>query len=334
MKNESKAAGGLARAEKLTPEQRSESARIAAKKHWDPSIPIASNQGILCIGDKQIDCVVTEGGDRILSMTTVFEAFGRKCRGYKRINREVIMPPFIDALNLTEFVSSDLRQLCAPMEFRNLKGKLSKGYKAEILPQICLTYLKAEIAGKLNPTQRKMAEICHIIISALSTVGIIALVDEATGFQQDRNKDALGRILNAFIAKELQPWTSTVPLDYYQELFRIRGIEHFDCNVKRPWHFGHITNNILYSRLAPGVLEELKRICPRNEKGQLKHRYFQQLTANTGYLKFTQHLASVVSIMKLSDDYNDFMQKLDKIHPKRTMDEIQDEPEEDNGKGL
>lgn len=38
--------------------------------------------------------------------------------------------------------------------------------------------------------------------------------------------------------------------------------------------------------------------------------------------------------MKLSDDYADFMQKLDRIHPKRTMDELQKESVEDNGKGL
>lgn len=85
---------------------------------------------------------------------------------------------------------------------------------------------------------KKIATISHIIIGALSTVGIIGLVDEATGFQQDRTKDALGKILNAYIAKELQPWTSTVPLDYYKELFRLRGIENFDCNVKNPGILG------------------------------------------------------------------------------------------------
>jgi len=334
MKNQSEVISAFPVTKKLTHEQRVEIGKLGAKKHWDPSIPIAVNQGILHIGDKQIDCVVTENGDRILSMTTVFETFGRTCRGYKRANREIIMPPFLDALNLTEFISPELKELCSPVEYRNLKGKLSKGYKAQILPQICMTYLNAEISGKItHPSQIKMSRVCHVIIGALSTVGIIALVDEATGFQQDRTKDALGKILNAFIAKELQPWTSTVPLDYYKELFRLRGIENFDCNVKKPWHFGHITNNVLYSRLAPGVLEELKRVCPRNEKGALKHRYFQKLTENTGYLKFTQHLASVVSVMKLSDDYNDFMEKLDRIHPKRSMDELE-EIEGDTGKGL
>jgi len=38
-------------------------------------------------------------------------------------------------------------------------------------------------------------------------VGIIALVDEATGYQRLREELALASILEKFIAKEPQPWT-------------------------------------------------------------------------------------------------------------------------------
>ena len=46
----------------------------------------------------------------------------------------------------------------------------------------------------------------------LARVGIIALVDEATGFQRIREERALATILEKFIAKEIQPWAMTFPL--------------------------------------------------------------------------------------------------------------------------
>ncbi len=332
MKDLSKVAGGIARAQKLTPEERSEIAIKASQKAWDTSIPYATHEGILRIGDKTINCVVTETGDRILSIKNFFETFGRTSRGYKRINREIIRPPFMDALNLEPFISAQLEELVKPVEYRGLNGKIAKGYKADLLPQVCLTYLKADTAGKTTPSQKRIVETSVVIIGALSTVGIIALVDEATGYQRDRATDALSKLLQAYIAKELQPWVATVPADFYKELFRLRGLNYLESSVKRPIYFGTLTNNILYARLAPGILEELKRICPRNEKGQLKHKYFQKLTENHGTIKLRERLASVVSIMKLSENYKDFMEKINKIHPILSLDEFNED--EDTGVGI
>ncbi len=124
-------------------------------------------------------------------------------------------------------------------------------------------------------------------------MGIIALVDEATGYQDLRAKNALAKILEAFIAKELQAWVYTFPEDFYRELFRLRDLEFPKDTVKKPQYFGHLTNDIVYKRLAPGVLNELKRLTPRDEKGRRKHKYFQMLTSNVGYPKLREHLGSV-----------------------------------------
>ena len=88
------------------------------------------------------------------------------------------------------------------------------------------------------------------------------LVDEATGYQRIRTERALVTILEKFIAKELQPWTRTFPYEFYDQIFRLRGSPGPD-GVKRPSIIGHYTNDFVYVRLAPGVLEELKRVTPR-----------------------------------------------------------------------
>jgi hypothetical protein len=113
----------------------------------------------------------------------------------------------------------------------------------------------------------------------------------------------------------LQAWIATFPSDFYQQLFRLRRLAYPAGQVKRPQYFGHLTNDLVYKRLAPGVLEELRRVTPCTESGNRKHKYFQRLTSNVGYPKLREHLGSVVSIMKLSSDWNDFREKINRLHP-------------------
>jgi hypothetical protein len=180
---------------------------------------------------------------------------------------------------------------------------------------------------------------CGILVRGFARVGIIALVDEATGYQRDRAKDALAQILDAFIAKELQEWVRTFPTDFYQEMFRLRGMTFPTETLQKPRYFGLLTNDIVYDRLAPGVLAELKKVNPKDEvTGRRKRKHFQWLTNNVGYPKLREHLGAVIATMKLSVDWHDFKGKLDKNYPRigkptqLSMEFADDEP--DTGKGL
>jgi hypothetical protein len=64
---------------------------------------------------------------------------------------------------------------------------------------------------------------------------------------------------------------------------------------------------------------------------------FQRLTSNVGYPKLREHLGSIVTAMKLSSQWHDFMEKLDQLHPRfgETMQlPFDDQQEEDDGRGL
>ena len=181
---------------------------------------------------------------------------------------------------------------------------------------ICDVWLKAREAGKLSGAQLAIAQRSEILMRGLAHVGIVALVDEATGYQHDRAADALSRILEAFIAKELQAWVQTFPPGFYEHMFRLRSLDYRSDSPKRPQYFGKLTNDIVYDRLAPGVLSELKKVTARYDSGRPKHKYFQKLTSNIGYPKLREHLGAVVATMKLSDTWADFIDKLDRISPK------------------
>jgi hypothetical protein len=224
-----------------------------------------------------------------------------------------------------------------PITFALPSGGRASGYNAELLPAVCEIYLQARDAKTLPPNQQHVAQQAEILVRGLARVGIIALVDEATGYQEMRAKTALAEILEAFIDRELQPYLQTFPDDFYREMFRLRGLDYPNAMVKRPQYFGHLTNDVVYKRLAPGVLEELKKLTPRDDSGRRKHKLFQHLTTNVGYPKLREHLGSVVTLMKLSDDWPDFTRKLEQFHP-RIGDTIpmalDDEYAADSGVGL
>lgn len=336
-----KAIGGLARAKKLSKEERSLIAKKAAASRWNESLPKAICGSIdrpLRIANKEIECYVLDDGTRVLTQASFLDALGRHRKARVRYtNQEDRVPAIIQGKALNQFISRELLEKTRPVIFRTPHGTRAYGYRAELLPLVCEIYLKARDALVLPANQKHVAKQADILVRGLARVGIIALVDEATGYQDIRPKDALTRILEAFIAKELQPYVQTFPDDFYRQTFRLRGLNYPNDSVKRPQYFGILTNDVIYKRLAPGVLKELKRVTLRNESGRAKHKYFQRLTSNIGYPKLRELLGAVVAIMKLSQDWYDFMIKLDQQYP-RYGDTIPlpllYEGKPDDGKGL
>ena len=339
-----KAKGGIARAVSLTGERKSEIAKKAALARWRGLVLKATHGSPdhpLKIGTIEIPCYVLEDGTRVLSLRGLTAGVGMSVGGSRTIGGEARIVDFLISL---EKKGLDVKELTAclkkPIEFQPKGGGRSAfGYNATILADFCDAVLAAREKGLLTDRQLNIASQCEILVRGFARVGIIALVDEATGFQREREKDALAKILEAFVAKELQPWVKTFPSDYYEQLFRLRGLEYSADSVKRPQYFGCLTNDIVYKRIAPGVLDELKRVTEKSESGRPKQKLFQRLTNNVGYPKLREHLGAVVATMQLSDDYKDFIGKLDRIRPKfKELNQMQlpliYEQDKDDGKGL
>jgi hypothetical protein len=216
-------------------------------------------------------------------------------------------------------------------------GRTAYGFEATILADICDAVLAARKLGMLMPQQQHIADQCEMLVRGFARVGIIALVDEATGYERDRTRDALARILEAFIARELQPYVQTFPSDFYEQMFRLRGLDYPAMSVRRPQYFGVLTNDIVYKRLAPGVLSELKRATPRNEDGRPTAKYFQSLTSNIGYPKLKEHLGAVTALMRVSKTWGEFMNHLDEHYPRHgdtPMLPMNYDQKKDDGKGI
>ncbi|MEP7241379.1 MAG: P63C domain-containing protein [Devosia sp.] len=319
-KDQKKADAAKARADALSPAQRSEIAKKAATARWSGHLPDATHEGELDIAGLKLPVAVTSDGTRLMISRAFMTALGRPWKGSYASTE---LPNFIAAKNLLPFISNELRNVLGTVEFVNKNGQRATGYRAELLQLVCDVYLDARNAGGvLTEQQERIAAQAEILVRGFARIGILALIDEATGYQRDRASDALAKILERFIAKELQPWIKTFPDEFYEQLFRLRGLKFPQDTVKRPQYFGHLTNDIVYRRLAPGVLDELKRTEPKAQSGTRKGTLQQRLSSDLGHPRLREHLASVCTIMDLSEDYSDFMKKLDKRHPRygETMD--------------
>ena len=271
----------------------------------------------LIIGGVEIECYVLEDETRVLSRGGFQAALGRHRTSRKHQPDDVVsLPAFLAASNLKPFISEDLVTASTPVAFQApSRGPVAYGYRAELLPQVCEVYLKAREAGALVPSQEHIAVQVGILIRGLATVGVIALVDEATGYQRVREERALATILEKFIAKELQPWTKTFPYEFYAEIFRLKGWPGPD-GVKRPSVIGTYTNDIVYARLAPGVLDELKRINPPISPGRRRHKHFQWLTGDVGDPRLKAHLIGVMALMRAAPNWGSFLRALQRAYPK------------------
>ncbi len=225
----------------------------------------------------KISCAVLEDGTRIISETSISKYLGSiGGQNYKIRDKEQdkntnidFLPLFIASKALHQFIDevftkNDLTPIIYTTDGKNKH----KGYNANILPKVCEVWLKAREKQTLQKSQLPKALKAEILMRSLAKIGITALVDKATGYQYDREKDELQKVLKAYISEELLPWQKKFPDIFYKEIFRLNG---WDFNVKgikkRPGVIGTWTKKLIYEELPKGVLEELEKNTPKSSSG-------------------------------------------------------------------
>ncbi len=309
--------GGTARAKKLTKKQRSESAQKAASARWE--WPQATHEGELDINGVLLNCAVLDDGTAVISETKLMRHMGMYRSGALSTRREkdatgATKPLHLAFKNLTPYVKRHFGSDMETLKYRTQRGNVAHGIKADNLPKLCEVWLDARKDNVLGPRQEQIAEFADVLIRSFAHVGIVALVHEATGYQYDRQRDALERLLEEIISEKLRRWVKTFPSSYFKELCRLRNVP-YRADMRLPQYFGHLTNNIVWKRLAPGVLKRLEDLNPRAESGHRKTKHFQWLDEAAGDPRLYRHLGAVVGLMRISSDYDQFIGHLNTVAP-------------------
>ena len=311
--------GGAARAAKMTPEERAASARQAARSRWTkpptalvtppeatpavegdvlPPSPFAKHRGVMTLGGMPIDVYVLDTGARVISLRAALKVLTDVDGG--------VLEDYIGVRALKPFINSEL-VLEESIDFyipgTQFRGR---GITAEQFEAILTGYVRALGAGALNTDrQREIATRCAVLSTAFLRVGIIAQIDEVTGYQYERAADALQVKLQAYIAEELRDWEKTFPDELWEMFGRLtnwQGPIH-----SRPKWWGHLVNELIYEALDPDIADYLKRNKPKPFHGQ---NYHQWMSEDVGLKALVQHIYKVIG---MGDGCTDMRELRDKV---------------------
>lgn len=281
--------------------------KIIESKFGSPDHPLK-------IGNREIPCYVLADGTRVLAQSGMIRSLGM-ARGSSRKGGDRLAN-FITQRAINPFISAKIRAaITSPIKFKSPSG-IIYGYEATILPDICEAVLTARENEKLQIQQAHIAKQCEILVRGLAVIGIIALVDEATGYQEVRDREALQKILEKYITDEWARWTKTFPDEYYRHLFRLKNMSYPPRTKSKPSYIGHWTNDIVYKRLAPGVLKTLKEVNPKSSSGNRARKLHQHLTRDYGHPELKKHLDNIIFLMKGCINWGDFERRLNRASPR------------------
>ncbi len=268
-------------------------------------VPLAIFPGKLAIGDGMYLCYVLDNNKRVISQREVVRALTGQSKG--DISR------YLETQNLKPFISS---QLIADQTIQfKIPGNpvTANGYEATLLLDICDGYLRARDDGKLSSNQIHLAKKAEIITRACAKVGIIALIDEATGYQQFRQKQELQLKLQAFISEDMQEWALMFPHEFWFELARLEGVHYSPRS--RPLRWGKYIMAFVYDAVDGDVGRELRKKNPDPHFKKNHHQWLKEF----GKQKVHDQIERVITIMKLCEDMDDFKEKFAKVFKKTAI---------------
>ena len=270
------------------------------------------HEGVLNIGDTIIPCYVLEDGTRVLSGSAMQNALKLQDETDNRSGTRLAR--YLGQKSLEPFIYKGKEQgHYDPIICYKGEQKIN-GYEATILADICEAFLEARNTIELSTRQKIIADQCEILIRGFARVGITALVDEATGYQYERERNALQVILQAYINEELLKWQKMFPDTFYYQIFRLNKWDYTVRGInKRPSIIGKWTNKLIYEQLPKGVLEELKVKTPKSPEGNYTARFFQSLTPDIGHPELTSQIYKVIGVMQISNNWNDFISNFNRM---------------------
>lgn len=278
-----------------------------------------SDKTPLKLGNLEIPCYVLEDGTRVFSgrgIQRILTGESKSGSWLSRFIRRGDISPFICARE-----NDVISRIENPIKFSQKGGRDNVldayGYEVTILVDICSAIIDSNRSGLFNDVT--VVANADIIIRAVAKVGIIALVDEVTGYNKEktRAKDELQRFLNQFMSEEATKWVKTFDDSFFEMIYKMRGWDWTQIK-RRPGVVGTWINDIVYERLAPMVFSELKRRNPKNNQGNRPNRHHQYLTEEIGHPKLREHLTAVQAIGRVSGyNWPKFMQMIDVAFPRQ-----------------
>lgn len=250
-----------------------------------PKVPEAKWMGYLPLGEAQLPVFVLDDGRRVISRTGATRILTKNKGGGN-------LESYLAVEALKGYVPSKI--VMVEFSVEGVVNKKVMGIEAETFIEICRSYVKA-LADDALKTERQieMAASCSMFLAACAKTGLIALIDEATGYQYARAEDALRIKLRAFLEKEMRPWEKTFPDELWVEFARLTNWK--GSVTQRPKYWGKLVMELVYEYLDEDVAEWLRTNAPAPQGNLSYHRW---LTSQYGLRKLVEHIWMLIGMAR------------------------------------
>jgi hypothetical protein len=313
MENEptGKARGGLARAQKLTPEERRDIAKNAAIARWGVRPPQATHKGNF--KDEfgiDVECYVLNDEQKtaVISQRGMGTALGFSQNSGSRF------PRFINSKNIGPYLGPELRQkLENPLIFQGQTpgpgappvDKLY-GFDVTILIDVCKAIVSAEADKKLKINQMAISKQAHIILSASAKSGIKGLVYALAGYSP--STQAVIDAFRTYILEEAKKYEKEFPTELYIEWQRLYKINPPPRG--KSWKEMHLTIDHIYYPLAKSNGKLLGLLRSAKISGGDRNKKLFQFLNEVGARALRMQLGRVLEMAESSADKKTYEEKI------------------------
>jgi hypothetical protein len=310
-KDETKVAGGVARAFALTPERKRAIATKAAAVRWG-KVPQATHKGNFREDfGFDVDCYVLndEHKTAVVSQRGMAVAIGLRDRGDA-------FHSFAKSRAMSDFVGRELREkLENPLVFQWGTGGREEppstvhGYDVTLLVDFCKAVLEADTAGRLQPRQKRSAQQARVILNASAKAGIKGLVYALAGYDATREETIAA--FKFYVREEAREYEKEFPDQLYAEWYRLYQLPKPERN--KPWKFMHLTLNHVYRPLARSNGKVLELTQANRANSGKRWQKLHQFLSEVGVKALRNHngqLLGIARIAKDSREYENYVQRL------------------------
>ena len=252
-------------------------------------LPIALWPGELLIGGSTLPVYVLDDGRRVISRSGASALLTDRSAGG---NLEAV----IKVSSLSPYMPEEILDQMIEFSISGVVNRAVMGLQAETFLDICRAFVQARNEGSLTDRQVEIAAKASMFLAACAKTGLIALIDEVTGYQYERAQDALQVKINLYLEQEMRTWEKTFPDELWLEFGRLthwKGAVH-----ARPKYWGKLVNELVYEYLDRDILQWLREHAPAPRHGR---NYHQWLSSQYGLKRLTEHIWMLIGISKTCD---------------------------------
>ncbi len=270
-------------------------------------LPVARWSGTLVLGSLELPVFVLNDGRRIISRNAATNVLTGKRSGD--------LESYLNVEGLMGYLPENLPEQLVEFEIPEMTYKTTIGISAETFLDICTAYVRALDEDSLKtPRQKAIATKAGVFLASCSKVGLVALIDEATGYQYVRAEDALQFKLRLFLEEEMRKWEPTFPQELWVEFGRLT---HWEGSLtQRPKYWGRLVMELVYEYLDADVVEWLRKNNPRPQKGQNHHQW---LSGQYGLKKLTEHIWMLIGLARGCQSIRELQTRMAEIHGRQPV---------------